>query len=422
MLSLNAEKVFRFQTIFFINVVLFNVLVISYQNYNVPIFGYLGYVSDYSVNRTFIALCYLIPLSMICSSQFDALEKFVINIASFALVIPLLAIFACVGFDVAFLNLVFLQLFLIKWIGSYSPKKLKKFSNSRYLAELIALIVSVFSIIILFLNFGFQGLELDIFNIYEQRIKAKETVFNGLNGYILNWHIKVFLTFLLALGILKRSLLYFSFAILASFLSYAWLGQKIPLAMVCFVFLCFFLPKLSYVKLAVGIILVVLLSQYLSELYSFNVPYSIAVKRVFFAPAYAVFNYYEVFSELGHTYFSDSFLRSYIDYPFSASPQELVAIRMTGDTALYPNVGILGTGYQQGGYLMGVLYAILTGALVLTFKAISRNVDYRLMLSTVGPFLFILITVSDFPRALLTHGGGASLLMIYLAGDARRGT
>lgn len=399
-------------------VMLMNSLVWIYIYYHIPIWGYLGYTLDYSVGRHVAANCAAVILAIIAPKRMDSLTNFVLVLVSSSTLVALLSLYATRGYGAAYLISVLLFLWLVKGISSHVRFKIPQ----RNIPVWPIITISSFFLLTcaawITLRGGLAKMQFSIADIYSLREDAMNTYFVGPFAYFINWAQKGFGTAVFALGVVQRSYILVLFSVCTQIFFYATLGQKMPIAMLAFVFAAIYISrnKTSALMLNWSIVFGIFLSAILVEWLGSDgtLLNSIFVKRIFFAPAESAVVHFEFFSTNNFTYFSDSFLRGIVEFPFQYTVMELISLEMTGETGLNPNIGVIATGYQHMGYLGLLLYAVISGLILSIFESISKGQPTWVSLSIAGLPMFILFTTSDMARVMLTHGGFVAMLIIIL--------
>ena len=358
-------------------VVLTNILVHSYVEYHVPIWGYLGYFVDYSPIRHIIANLGAVCLALLIPVRMVGLTSFTLTLVGSSTIAALLAMYATRGYSISYLISLLLFLLIVKLLATSLRFRIPPRKGST--VPIVAFTAGGLGVCVAWIvaRGGLAHINFDIANIYSIREVAMERYFSGPFAYLLNWAQKGFGTALFALGLIKRSVVLVGFAVMVQVFFYASLGQKTPVAMLVFVVVAIFVWKYRPTAWSLNAVLIflVLASEILFELLGYQgvVLNSLVVKRVFFATAEASILHFEFFSENAFTYFSDSILQGIVEYPFDLSVMDLISIMMTGESGVNLNVGIIATGYQNMGYPGLLLYAALSGLILAIFESLSKD-------------------------------------------------
>ena len=112
-------------------------------------------------------------------------------------------------------------------------------------------------------------------------------------------------------------------------------------------------------------------------------------------------------------YWSNSITAAFVDYPYDLNPAELIGRYMGTDS--HANNSFLATGYMHAGIAGIVIYGIVVGLLFriidsLAYKGVPAWVAVA---SIIVPSQSLLVG-ADLPTAVLTHGIGMSLVILFL--------
>lgn len=264
---------------------------------------------------------------------------------------------------------------------------------------------------------------LDLFSfslegIYERRELAAKKLEQGFWAYILSWGNKVCAIYLIIVGLERRNFAFVLFGVACAVLLFGIMAHKAIIgsaivAVAVYSLFPFAAKRHALVLLGLGVMLALLAlvgSYFHAFLYQ-----DILARRLFFTTAKLDFLYYEFFKDQAPLYFSNSFLKSFIEYPFD-SQYTLVMGEFAGmgGEGTAANNGFLATGFMQLGWIGVVLYPAVVGVLAATVDALAN----RRNPAVVGALCFYpfaaLFTSSDLPTAFLTHGLGLLLLLFWL--------
>lgn len=93
---------------------MYHVLLYSYININVPIWGYLGYTVDFSITRYLIATTLLMVVKMMTSRRIVDFYSFVLAIFSTLTLTTTAVLFSARGFDLSYFAAV-IGFFVVLW-------------------------------------------------------------------------------------------------------------------------------------------------------------------------------------------------------------------------------------------------------------------------------------------------------------------
>jgi hypothetical protein len=262
---------------------------------------------------------------------------------------------------------------------------------------------------------GTQYFNLDLTQVYEFRRDVAGLTNEGIMAYVNVWATKVFGPLLLAMALLYRQ---WWLAFLAVSLHVFWFGVSAHKAVLFYPLLVLFVwfwfrhsRALSVYALGIMAVVLVCTAVYL---YSGNMMLgTLFIRRTFFVPAKNVFYYYDFFAQNQLIWWSDSITSSFITYPYDLPPAELVGDLQ--DTEAHVNISFIAMGYAQAGALGVFLYSTIVGfifRLVDSFAA--RGLDTWFCIAVVLVPMWALVRASDLPTAILTHGVGISLFLMFL--------
>ena len=135
---------------------------------------------------------------------------------------------------------------------------------------------------------------------------------------------------------------------------------------------------------------------------------------MFFDPATNNILYFEFFSQNEFLFFSNTFLKGLVEYPYDLHVFDMISFERTGHMEVNPNTGVLGTGYMQLGFAGLFLYAVLVGLLAALIEGFSKNLRPVIPVAVAGPTFFLMLTSTDLSTALLTGGLALAILLLML--------
>lgn len=273
----------------------------------------------------------------------------------------------------------------------------------------------------------------NLMGIEEYRKHATELINQGVFGYLNSWTVKVFNIFLFAYALYRK---YWFWAMLSFCVQIFLFGVIAQKAIVVFPFILlviwfYFRKNNALMMFPIGVSSLILVTVFIwqisSDVYSF--PISLIVRRIFFVAANNVYDYFIFFSQNAHVYWSNSITKDWIDYPYLVSYPNLIgdyqASLLEGRWAedsisrgVYVNSSFIATGYMHAGFTGLILYCVIVGFLFRLIDALSfRTIPPWFALSiTIIPMVSLLIS-ADLPTALLTHGGIASIILLFMFRD-----
>jgi hypothetical protein len=290
-----------------------------------------------------------------------------------------------------------------------------------YLSVFLSLLVVIYFLFWSVLSGAIKNFNLDPMLVYNFREVNAELMNVGLMAYLNIWAFKVFNPFLISFFLLRKKYLYMIVFCGVQFIMYGVTAQKSVLAppiIIGFVWLLYyrrlniyFIPLLA----AAGVIICYLFYLLLgSPLLAY-----LFVWRTLFVPADLTYLYFNFFSVNEFVFWSNSFLSSFVLYPYSTDVSQLLGdFQGTGWSA---NNGFISKGYSNAG-LFGVLFYSLIVIFIL--KVLDRfcykNREGWFTLSLVLPHFISILTSVDLLTTLLTHGFSLVIIIVVLVYDERQ--
>jgi hypothetical protein len=280
---------------------------------------------------------------------------------------------------------------------------------------------SVFCVLgLMVIRGGLNYFNLNLLRVYDFRRAVGEVINFGLLGYLNTWAFKVFNPFMIAFSMLTRKWLAFGIFVSVQVLFFGISNHKSVLFYPLLIIAVYYLfSHLSYKKILSlmmsGLSALVVICSFVAIYFKKVVLVSLFVRRLFYVPALLNFTYYELFEKLGHVYLSNSILSRLIKYPFQYGYTHMVSLYLYGSPEVNCNNGFLATSYMHFGFAGVVIFSITVGLLMrLVDSLVSTKLPmWFVVAATIVPF-FSLFTSADLSTALLTHGIGVSLILLWL--------
>ena len=383
-----------------------------------PYFEYAGFTLNLSVTKYIEAWIILVVLTVIAPSRVERTSDYLVVYLLVAVILPLLSFFALSDQPRGPVYSVLLGYLLILWVrrgpGIAVPRIAGGFRLALILAGLGAATVSAWMVG----SGGLRYLNFDFGSVYDFRRASGEVTGRFGFQYLNVWATKVFGPFLLAVSLWRR---WWPLAAAVLFLHLLWFGISAHKSVVFYPLLVgavwFWVRRvpatgLIPLSLAVAVVAAVIVSKVSGDIMTG----SLAVRRAFFVISNNTFAYFEFFSYNQNVWWSNSVLSWLSEYPYDLGPARLIGAWRGTDS--WVNNTFLSTGYMHAGHLGVAIYGVLVGFL---FRLIDS-------LSTKGPPVWVciavvivpmhsLLTSADLFTALLTHGVGLSIILLFLARD-----
>jgi len=169
-------------------------------------------------------------------------------------------------------------------------------------------------------------------------------------------------------------------------------------------FMTIFLYKLSYIKTVSYLlkILIVMILVALLLFYTLDNEFIMVhgVRRGLIVPALLDIPYFDFFKDRP-IYWSQSFMGSFIDYPYDLKPPKLIGKTYFNTPKMASNNGLISDGFMNGGMLGILLNITIVSA---TFSLLNQlNISNKFF--GVIIWFFAIFMSSSLPTVILTHGG-----------------
>jgi hypothetical protein len=409
-------KLLEKKSIFIFSAILFKIILeYTYINNVNPIYDYSGFILDISFIK------YLegwLIYSLFLSFTPHILEKtsdFIINNLLFTFLTPLLVFYSLSNAARENLYIVLGGILIIYLFRKGKKIKLPIIKYGHNYAYLLCFLSVVSTSLWLVFSGGLNFFNLDFTRVYEFRGDVEAVISTGLMGYLNTWAFKVFGPFLLIIFLSSRK--YF-FASLVFLLHLFWFGVSSHKAVLFVPFVIIFIymwfrnnKGLSIIP--ISLTLVISFSYFFFIIFDNNLYGSLFIRRLFFVPSFLTFTYYDFFSNEQFIFWSNSITSKFIEYPFNLLPAKLIGAYLGIDANA--NNSFLSTGYMHAGIVGILFYSIIFTLILRLFDSIVYNQKFIwISVAIIITPIRSMITSTDLPTALLTHGVFISLVLTVL--------
>lgn len=409
-------KTLENKSIFIFSAILFKIILeYTYVNFVNFIYAYLGFDLDVSFIKYLESwIIYLLFLSF-TPHILKKTSDFVINILFFSYLSPLLVFYSLTNATREYLYIVLLGILIIFLFRQGKKIKVSNIKNGHIYAYILC-ILGVLSVCLwLVFSGGLNFFNLNLARVYDFRSDVGSAINLGLMGYLNIWAFKVFGPFLLIIFLSSR--MYF-FASLIFLLHFFWFGVSSNKAVIFYPFIILFVfiwfknnKGLSLIP--ISFILIIFFSYLFYIIFDNNLFGSLFIRRLFFVPSFLTYTYYDFFSNEQYIFWSNSVTSAFIDYPYNLSPPKLIGEYL--GTQSNANNSFLSTGFMHAGILGIVFYAIIFALVLRLYDSFIYNQKFVwISVAVIIVPVRSLITGTDLPTALLTHGILLSLLLLAL--------
>ena len=337
-----------------------------------------------------------------------------ISIIFFNIISPLLIVFAFdIRYDWEYIYSVlttFLLIIFFRGYGSFSFLPVFKIDKRNII--LILEILSIFGLIYLSIDIGFNSFNLNPKLVYNFR----STEFTLLGNYILSWLSRITIPIIACFSYQKKNYINLIICTLALIFIYGISSEKSILLLPLFgILVSIYFDKFKNLSIIpIVISTVILLSFFLFIIFGFNYLPSMVIRRSVFVPAEMILHYLKFFDYNQFTYWSQNLIGNlFSTYPYEISPGELINKIIFAKDFGSSNVSFFGTAFMHAGIIGSIVYGIIMGFI---FRFIdyfsSGNKNFLLITASAIVPLIVIITSSDLPTGILTHGLFLSLILI----------
>ncbi|WP_284456197.1 hypothetical protein [Alloalcanivorax xenomutans] len=407
---------FEAQGSFFLYLVLLRVaLEISYIFFIIDVFSYRGFDYNFTVVKYVESWAIMITVATLASSKMKRPSDLIICLILIVYLVPLLIYYAYSGQSRYHLYLVILCYLITDFFRRGRLFKIKTVVQGPVLARYMLILGVIGVTAWMVFSGGFRYFNLDISKVYDYRSAVGETINVGLMAYLNIWATKVFGPALLTVSIWKRR---YVLAFLIVLLHVVWFGVSSHKSVLFYpllvIFVCCWFRRTSALSPLPLFMAIVVMAAMAVFLFSEDIlAASLFIRRVFFVPSQLTFAYYDFFSNNPHVYWSNSVLSSFGKYPYSENPALVIGNYMGTDSNA--NNSYLSTGYMHAGVLGVMVYGAIAGAV---FKILDSLATGALPVWVATSVVLVpawgLLTSADLTTALLTHGFGVALFMLFL--------
>lgn len=407
--------------VFFISLVVFKfTLEYSYIFILSDVFSSVGYVLDINIMRYSLSWILYILSFRLLKPRFKYVKDYFFLTAVLGVIAPILVLWGLDYNRASFpVIITFLSIFLIyfSYIFFFNSQgiHLPFIKNGRK----ISLVLSTLLVVFLLIWYPMSGVKynLSFSSVYDYRTANAELSAFGLLAYLTTWIYKIFSVFLLAYSLLKKRYL-LSIVLFVSFILFYMANTHKSVFFTPFLVLSFWyyfnrFNNLYVVPLGFSVLIAssILSYYFLDDIWMT----ALFPNRVFEIPAHLTFKYFDFFKDNSFLFFSNSFLKGVIEYPYDRDLGNLIS-NFNGDPDSAANNGFISSAYAQGGVSVVFFYSIIIGFILsIIDKMVEKNeikAWFALVILMV-PLRDFLISI-DFLTTLLTGGMIWSLILIYM--------
>lgn len=377
---------------------------------------FLGFTKEPDMGFEIISLFILFFFSLLIRPRNPRASDYFIVFLILGIMIPAGTMVALGGRSFYFYFMINISTMLVWLISRLPLLYIPTLRNGCELWIAISIICFLMAPFILIFNGGWSLLNFDFSRIYEFREAGKDLV-SGPMAYLLVWGYKVFGVFLIVYSVHKR---YFTLAVLFSFGQILIFGMTNHKALLFYPVLALLMLIVYERHLSVGVLIkgfcaLIVGSFILLTVSNIESPTSWFVLRVLMMTSLNHFDFYEFISANQFTWFSNSVLARWIEYPYSEPIPNIIGFgRWREGAENFANTGFLASGYMHMGLSGMLFYSCIVGV-------IFWLIDSMLQHSRLAPVGFAMFSVpvyelmnADLGSLFLTHGMLVGMLGVWL--------
>lgn len=392
---------------------------LSYIYFINPFYSYAGYDFNFNLKTYILSWFIYLVFCVLISPDLNKPSDFFFITAATGLMAPLTSLYGLSERDIVPVVVTSSSLILILFMVNVKqvlPFVRVSFKNGKEKLNYLSWFMLFFLIFWYFATGAVKYFNLDFKKVYEFRSLSAEVANVGVMAYINSWTYKIFSIYAISFALLKRK--FYLIPILLAIQTF-YFGVNAHKSVFFTPFLVigvwFYLQKFKTL-LVMPLVLTFLLSfSFILFLVTDDLMLpSMFIRRLFFVPAELTFQYFEFFNNNPHIYWSNSFLKYFLEYPYSLDLPKLIGAYMgTGAAA---NNGFISSGFAHFGNTGVAIYSVI-------FAFILRVLNYCVKLG-LPKWLVVILTIipirsalisSDLNTTLLTHGLFISLVLLLLS-------
>ena len=389
------------------SLVSFLLLLWSYFYFIVPIFGYTGFIWDFSYVKFIESIILVLITDYVLPKRCDKPSDFLLNIHYLLPILPMLVLYAGSNQSRIFMYSVILFFYMIIVLRNFNfpTLKVRKF-NQNFLKNLLIFICFLYLGLLFYYN-RFD-LNFNFFNVYLYRTEYSEKLpffFNYLSPLVS----KVFLPIAIFLCLSYRNKFLFIALLICALMIFGYTQHKSTFFYPIFVIALYAIVKSKNIIYQLKFFYLLLVIACLI-LFTFNddiILYisSILYRRFLLVPADLNFQYFEYFTSYPNVYWAKNFFTfGIIDYPYDIPTANIMGEFVSGKYQNYANTGWIGSGFMHFHYIGLFMYTIIISYIMSILDALSKQINTPLVISfTTIPVLTMFVS-SDLPTTLFTHG------------------
>lgn len=395
-----------------------------YANISSKIFAYSGLTWDPVVWKCVLSYALFFFLALLPERK-ETITEYLLNIYFVFTIIPMLSLFWQSDRSVNYM-LMCTTCYFIMHMGCYlrNTKKATRIVVGNFFERFnisTMLIVVTFILILMFsIRYGVADLRaLNLENVYSVR---SEREFSGIWGYMINWMPYAIVPCIMCIGLYLKNNLQIVIAVVIQLYLFLFTGSKTTLFSIALILFSYYLVvnKKKFINwwtiaLSGLNIITTFIYLWIGEL----MPFAIFPIRLLTIPASISNNHYDFFSNNQKLYFAENIIGRLFGIE---SPYDTFSTYLVSTGSGNANTGLLGDAYDNGGFLVMLLYASI---FVLIFRYIERiynlyQGDKKTLPVFVGVLTYSMIYLNDGSLTALLITGGLIINIFVLMQFGKR--
>ena len=387
----------------------------SYSEFVSPFYSYAGFFNNFSMIKFTEGWIVALLMGSVCPYIIKKPSDFFIIFSLITYYIPIITFYSFADQSSFFFYVIISSWFFLTLATKTINITLPTFLLNKNIYILcIALTVFLLTLLITVMV-GVSNINFDLTKEYDFR----PIVSSALSGYGLpyfaTWLPSVLGPLLLCISLAKKNYLFFIIVSLLHIYLFGITSHKTPMFVPFLILGIWFWFKSRDQSwfIPMGIALLLFLFIFIYIIFDFGLLASLINRRVFMIPAKLTFEYF-VFFYGSSLLWSNSFLSSFIDYPYDVTYQKVIGQQNgSGD---YANIGFLATGFMHAGIFGIYIYLIIYIIILKVIDSISyKNIPIWFSIGCLVMPLNIVITSGDLLTAMLTHGLVIAIMLLYFS-------
>ncbi|MFW6275732.1 MAG: hypothetical protein ACOC2M_03770, partial [bacterium] len=269
-------------------------------------FQYLQFYYEPNFLKFFEAKVFLVVLSFIIPKNINKPSDIIYLWFIIFPIVPLASIYWLKDEARLFFYFVITCVFLLRYLKEIKTFKIKKIKQNNYYGLFVSIFFTLIGISWFFASGAINNFNLNFAKVYEFRREVGRTLSFGILGYLSAWAYNVFSIYLLTYFFYKKKIFFVALMLLLQVFYFGVTSHKsvlfYPILILGFYYI---FNKYKGISRLVNSLNILLLLFVILVIYTdFDFILSLGFRRAFFTTSRMHFDYYSIFSELGHIYMS----------------------------------------------------------------------------------------------------------------------